>query len=260
MHYLALKDRYLNEDIRFLSNRTIIEYDMERAGLSIIQKYHLLPKKQIKDLLELSKKTNSVNLKYGKKQADIQIGVMQRDNAKLRDGLKEGFKESRDLFLTQNNLSEQDVLSIKKDAIFVMKQVNEQRFDEFVNFREKNRYTSYLLLDKIEIYYKDGVLDIKGLGEVDEKIHHDYFISFLIRFFKKAESSSEEDVLKFLRIFIDHYKRRELEDEFYIPFKTHGMYNYNDGTESQVNYRNNKSELDISYNYKILVNLVQYVL
>lgn len=233
---------------------------MEQAGLNIIRKYKLLPDDIIKELVELSKRSTPLKPKYGKHLADVNIGKMQRDNKSLADGLKEGFKESRDLFLTKNELSEQDIISIKKDAIFVTKHVNETKMDKYINFRPKNIYTGYLLLNNIEIYYSDEKTDIKNLGEVDEEKHKDSFISFINKFFKKSQSSSKEELLKFLRIFIDKYKGLKLKQEFYIPFKTAGKYTYYDGVESEVNYRQDLHELDISYNYLLLVDMVKYVL
>lgn len=260
MNKLALKDRYTNSEIKFLSNTMIIEYDMKRAGLNIIRKYKLLPDKKINSLLELNKKTNVTNPNYGKRMVDIEIGKLQINNEKLREGLKEGFIESRNLFLTKNNLDETNVLAIKKDAIFVMKQVDFTEMDEYVNFRPKNIYTGYLMINQIEIYYHDGELDIKGLGDVDEELHKDTMIKFIMKFFKKSETSSKEEVLKFLRIFLDKYKRLELKPEFYIPFRSGGTYTYKDGVSTAVDYRNDKTEYDISYNYKIFIDFVKYVL
>ena len=84
---LALKDRYLNEDIKFLINSVIIEYDMKDAGISLIRKYKLLPKEVIDHL----KKTNDMvvpgNNKAGKKKANVEIGKMQRDNEVLKQDL-----------------------------------------------------------------------------------------------------------------------------------------------------------------------------
>lgn len=260
MNTLALKDRYTSSEIKFLSNAMIIEYDMKRAGLNIIRKYKLLPDKKINKLLDLNNKTNAANPNYGKRMVDIEIGKLQIDNEKLREGLKAGFIESRNLFLTRNNLDETNVLAIKKDAIFVLKQVDFTKIDEYINFRPKNTYTGYLMINRIEMYYHDGELDIKGLGEVDEELHRDSMIKFFIKFFKKSETSSKEEVLKFLRIFLDRYKRLELKPEFYIPFRSGGMYTYKDGITTAVDYRNDKKEYDITYNYKIIIDLVKYVL
>ena len=121
-------------------------------------------------------------------------------------------------------------------------------------------YSGYLLLNKIEIYYSEEKIDIKNLGEIDEEKHKNFFISFIGKFFRKSQNCSKEELLKFLRLFIDRYKGLKLKSEFYIPFKTGGKYKYLDGIETDVNYRDDLHELDISYNYMILVDIVKYVL
>ena len=103
-------------------------------------------------------------------------------------------------------------------------------------------------------------MDIKGLGDADEKLHEEYFIDFLNKFFKKSENSSKQDVLKFLRIFIDKYKRLELDINFYREFKSGGKFVYKDGYSSSMVYDINIEKLDIRYNYNILISLVQYTL
>ena len=135
-----------------------------------------------------------------------------------------------------------------------------EKLDEFITFRQKNKYSGYLLIDNIEIFYRDGVLDIKNLGDSTIQIHENYFLSFLTSFFKKSEMSSKEEVLRFLRVFIDRYKRLELDSEYYIEFKQRGTYVYKDGVTTDIDFRQDKKEYDISYNYNILISLVQYTL
>lgn len=260
MHELAYKDRYLNTEIRFLINTVIVEYDMKDAGLSLIKKYKLLDKKMIKDLQHLNDMVFPDEPKKGKHLANVKIGKMQIKNKVLKEGLKQGYIEARDQFLTKNNLDERTILSIKKDAIFVTKKVEHTQLDDFINFREKNIYKGYLLIGKIEIYYMDNKLDIKNLGEEGEEIHKEYFLKFIYKFFKKAESSTKGEVLRFIRIFLDKYKRLELESEYYIQFRPNGKYVYKDGTETTIDYRQDKTEYSIMHNYNIIIEIIQQVL
>lgn len=262
---LAKNDRYLNDSIKILINKPIIEYDMKDAGLSIIRKYKLLPDDEIKSLVELNEFSLPDNPKCGKKKANIKIGKMQIKNQVLKEGLKLGFMSARDSFITANDITENEVLSIKKDALFIMRHVDIEELDKYIIFRPKNEYTSYLLIEddkgrnRIELYYKDNYIDIKGLGDEGEEHHKDYMLSFILKFFNKSQSSTKEEILKFIRIFIDKYKRLELEDEYYIEFKNGGKYQYKDGSTASINIKD-KSELDISYNFNILIKLVLYTL
>lgn len=260
MNELAMHDRYLNKEIRFLINFIIIEYDMKDAGLSLIKKYELLDKKEIKELQRLNDMVFPDNPKKGKDLANKKVGKMQITNAKLKEGLKIGYVEARNSFLTENELDERNVLAIKKDAIFVTKRVEHTKMDKYITFREKNIYKGYLLIHRIEIYYTGDRLDIKGLGDEGEKTHENYFLNFIFRFFRKAESSTKEETLKFLRIFLDKYKGLELDSEYYIEFKSQGKYVYKDGEEDRLDYRQDKNEYDIHYNYEILIGIIQNLL
>lgn len=255
MHGLAYSDRFLNDNIHVLFNGTIIEYDMKMAGLSLIQKYKLLDKKTIEYFLDMSKISLPDDPKAGKHKVDVSIGILQKTNEKLKEGLKTGFMEARDLFLTMNELEEIDIISIKKDAIFVRHEVEHEKIDEFINFRKKNTYTGYLLAKKIEIYYNKNTLDVKNLGEKGIEDHRDYFINFIVKFFRKAESSTKPELLRFLRSFVDKYKRLELDSDYYREFNPKSLIKYKDGTKTALDYRG-KEEIDISYNFDILTDIV----
>ena len=69
----AKKEIWQNAAIPFLFNRQIIEYDMKRAGLSLIKEYQLLPKETIQ-------KIESYRSKH---EQDVIIGRMERTNKEL---------------------------------------------------------------------------------------------------------------------------------------------------------------------------------
>lgn len=260
MNLLAVSDKYLNKNINFIMNSIIIEYDMKDAGLSIIKYYKLLDKKTIKSLDRINKIILPDNPKHGKNIVNKKIGIMQINNHNLKEGLKTGFMEARDKFINLNNLDERNIISIKKDAFFVVGKVEHTIINEYIDFREKNIYTAYLLINNIEVYYNNGSMDIKQLGDEGLSEHKNYFLEFLKRFLKKAESFTREDTLKFLRLFIDKYKRLELDEGYYREFKAGGKYVYKDGVRESINFRKDLNELDISYNYDILIKLVTVIL
>lgn len=260
MNPLALNDRYLNKEITLLTNSVIIEYDMKDAGMSLIQKYKLLPDKKIKKLLKTMLIETPTDKKWGKHKSNVEIGILQQTNIKLTDGLKQGFINARDDFLTKNKLEPSDVLSIKKDALFIMKMVKHTELDEYITFRPKSMYTGYILINKLEVYYNNAMVDIKGLGVDDTDIHKPFMISFLIKFFRKTENSDKEETLKFLRLFVDKYKQLKLPFEYYIEFRPKGKLRYKDGVQTEFDYRQDPFEYDISYNYNILISIIKNVI
>lgn len=216
---LYRKDTYLNKNTSSLFNKVIIEYDMKSAGLSLCKEYKLLPKETIHDLERMSKKDRNVA-----------IGRIQRKNARFRESLKSSFVDIRRRFFESNDIQMEDVLSIKKDAIFCLKDCNVLDFGHCV-FVEKNRYTSYIYLNRLELYFSNGgmipendKLDIKGLNDDTLKLHENYMIQFLKTFFRKMESSGHIASSQYLTRFITKYKLGELDIGYYREFNGESLF------------------------------------
>lgn len=250
MAELWKNDIVTNQNIPFLFNTKIYEYDMRDAGFSLTKEFKLLDKEVIEKLD-----------KYKKDKRKVELGLIQRKNTEYTKSLKDAFKEVRRWFFEENNLDDNDVISVKKDAIFTKKKCEHTKFGEFIEFRVKNEYTSYIRLDKrLEFYYRENTLDIKGMNEENMNYHKDYMISFIIKFFEKMESSSPIDVIEFTKRFIDKYKRRELDVGYYRTFDSNSCFKELDNDENAYMeyWEESKNDLDISYNFKeILLKLLQ---
>ena len=241
------KDLFKNPNIPYLFNSEITEYDMKDAGYSIIQEFHLLPD----DLIE----------KLGKMKKDkrtIEIGKISK-NHEFSKKLMDGFKEARRLFFDANNLEIFDIVSIKKDAIFLNKICKDTQVGKFILFRQKNTYTSYIQLgSRIELYYNPYELEVKGISDDVCEKHKDYMLSFINTFFNLMETTKPEVVLTYLNKFISEYKRKELLVGYYRRFDTESLF-----IESTTGYlfgdylEADKDQLDISYNlFNVLLKLV----
>ena len=243
-------DSFINQNIPYLFNQEIIEYDMKEAGFSLTKEFQLLDKKIIEKLE-----------KYKKDKRKVELGKIQRDDKDYRDNLKQAFAYARKLFIESNDLEDHDIISIKKDALFIHKKCKNQQFGNHIIFRPKNIYTSYIQLPKkMEFYYNYEKLDVKGMNDENIALHEDYMIKFIKSFFLKMETESEEDVIKFTRRFIDKYKRKELEVGYYRTFDYRSIIEVT--TEDDVLYKDywedKKEDIDISYNYmNILLKLIQ---
>lgn len=254
MNDLYLKDQYTNKNIISLFNKTIIEYDIESAGLNLLIKYKLLDS-EITDKLKT----------LPKKERVYQIGLLQKKYPGLNKQLNDSFKEIRKVFFEENELERDDIISIKKDAIFVSRELEHTIFDN-VKFKPKNRYTSYINLGSLEFYYNEDKLDIKGLTSEQKKIdcHEEYLIDFIKKYFKKMEYGTKEEQLKFIRYYIDKYKKRELPLGFYRTFNRDGVYEIldeDDGIIFSDYWEDKKDELNISYNYnRIFIPFAKIVL
>ena len=244
------RDSFINENIPFMFNKEIIEYDMKDAGFSLTQEYELLDSKMIEKLAKLKKDKRKV-----------EMGKIERDNSEYREAKKEAFKMARRMFFESNELEIHHIISIKKDAIFTTKRCSNQSFGKYILFRPKNFYSSYIQLGKrLEFYYNPTQLDVKGINDEILKLHEDYMLKIIKLFFKKMETEDDTTVIEFMKRFITKYKRKELEVGYYRQFNHESNFILLDNnTDTFMDYwEDSKDDLDISYNFhEILLKLIQ---
>lgn len=242
-------DLIINENNPYLFNTDIFEYDMKDAGFSLIKEFKLLDKSIIDKLSNQDKETRKVN-----------IGKLQRDNKELVKNLGNAFKEARRLFFEANQLENNDIISIKKDAIFTCKLCKFQEFGKYINFRPKNSYTSYINLgNKLEFYYNSNRLDIKGLSNENYEKHKDYLIKFISQFIKSVEIGNSIATIKMLKKFIDSYKWKELDIGYYRTLDNKSVFKII-GEDVEFDKYYDKDDLDITYNFYIILKLLKIVL
>ena len=223
---------------------------MKDAGFSLTQEFKLLSNKQIESLAKLKKDRRKV-----------EMGKIERDNSEYREAKKEAFKLARQFFFEANGLEQNDIISIKKDAILTSKICTQQKFGKYIEFRPKNLYTSYIQLGKnLEFYYNPSQLDVKGISDETLELHEEYMLKFIKLYFKKMETEDDITVIEFMKRFITKYKRRELEVGYYRQFnhKSDFVLLDNEGDTFMDYWEECKDELDISYNFhNILLKLIQ---
>lgn len=244
---LYMKDMYLNKNINLITNKIIIEYDLKSANTSLCREYKLLPEDEIENIENMSKKNRVVN-----------IGKIMRKNHKFKNELKLSFIDIRRRFFIMNNIQDDDILSIKKDAIFCLKRCE---FLEFGNckFVEKNIYSSYMYLNNFEFYYgkkgfnfDNSILDIKGIDNEILKKHDNYLIKFFKTLFSHFESSSQQTQYEFIKRFLDKYKTLSLDVGYYREFNQESKIRL---TDSYVTY---DEEIFIPYEYKQKHLMIDY--
>lgn len=248
-------DKYLDDNIDYIFNKEIIEYDIKSAGLNIIKKFKLLDDEKINYLNNLEKL-----------HRDISIGKMQRKNKAFSKSLMQGFQECRRMFFDANDIEDDEVLSIKKDAIFLLRTANKTQFDN-IKFVNKNEYISYIRLGKYEIYHNNGKIDVKGISDETLKLHEDGMLRFLNTFFIMMESEpNEKKIKKLLSEFAYEYKSMLLPINFYREFNEKSLFRTNIGFESGLtSYLTNVNKecdyLDISYNYlNVITPLISIII
>lgn len=243
------KDNYINDNFLYLVNKEIIEYDMKEGGFSLVQEFNLLDESIINKLKKMSKEKRK-----------IELGKIQRDDDKFKENLKQAFQAARKIFFEMNDLEDNDILSIKKDAIITTRYCKYSKVGKYIDFRPKHEYTSYIRLDKrLELYYSPNEFEVKGIGENAITLHENYLIKFLKLYFYKLETKTSEDVIEFTRNFIDKYKTRNLPVGYYRNFNVKSDYIIiDDDTRYMTYWEDQKEDIDISYNYfNILLKLIK---
>lgn len=247
---LYKRSLWINKNIEFLFGTDITEYDIHSAGPSLCKQFQLLPKEKLDQLDKMDKKARSV-----------QLGLYQRKDKEFAKKLSEAFSEARKWFLVKNELDEENIISIKKDAIFVCNRFcHETTFGEVV-FNGKNHYTSYLRLNKLEFYINTitSNIDIKGLGQgnaLDEvkNYHGKYLLHFIETFCKLREKeTSRKDASMVLGDFVRNYREKKLPIEYYRMLTRGNMYLLYDpeGNEMlEVEDTDDIENIDIGYNYQ----------
>jgi hypothetical protein len=221
---------------------------MVEAGWNLILYYRLLPKSETDNLKALSKANRK-----------IQIGKLMRDNPEFNRRLTKAFSLMRKKFFEENNIGESNVLSIKKDAIFVLDKVCKHRKFGNVEFATKNRYTSFHLFGNVEMYYQSSTdtLHIKGINDDTLELHRNYMIYVLKMLFRSLESDNRKVFVNTVKEFTKFYKERKLPLGYYREFNPQSVFTITEKLNILSSYRvafpdvgeDLRDTIDISYNY-----------
>lgn len=234
------KSNYLNKDIPYLTNVSIYEYDMSSGGFNILCSKGVFDKKEEQRLINMEKL-----------ERNVYIGKKLRKEPELSSILIEGFKEYLTEFCVMNNIENKDILSIKKDAIFVInKKCNKLKVNKYVSLKEANKYTSYLYVNNIEFYNNTNTLDVKGLK--DDVTNNNAFLGEIKKIMTLMEKNNEIYLFRYLRKLqkdyleynVDYalYKELNINNAYKVSLFDHTYY-YDNIDEDFIDY------ININYNY-----------
>lgn len=241
------KDLYTTSDDFVISD--IVEYDMRDAGYNIIKSLHLLDDNTINALSE------------DKTKRKIEIGKLQRKDKQLALNLKNGFRDYREKFIISNDIIDDEIIAIKKDAIFVTKYCYDTIFDS-VEFVEKNIYSIFAKLNRYEVYIGDNKIDIKGIHDDILEHHKPYMMSIINRTLISLAFNDKKSTIRQLVSFINDYKHRRCNINMYKPLNSDKFnMKLNDQIISIESLgQSYVQDVDISWNYRnIIIPLINLV-
>jgi hypothetical protein len=233
----------------------IIEVDMISAGMTIIRLDKLLPERIIKKLEKIKKSEQS-----------IAIGKISRitEFKTLSKLISNGIRDRVQNFLMINEINDNHLISIKKDAVFVRNIVPKKLIlDDGTQFRFKNNYTTFLKLGQLELYAvpRRFLVDVKGIK--DSSLHQKYMIRFILDILNLLEQNDRVEAAATIQQFRKDYIQKLLPIGFYREFNSTSCYTIINGRniyQFETFTEDNKETLNIIYNLKniilILANIV----
>lgn len=237
--------------ITFLVGRNIREYDISKGNINILLYFNIINQETYNFLYNLPKM-----------ERQVRVGIMQKD-PKIASVISNGFKEMRTLFCTQNNIAENEILAIKKDALYIIDKVPQYTKFKNIEFLCKNLYTSFYYIGGLELYYnsKYEILDVKGISDNILRYHDNYMKDFLMYMFSLIEKRDYVSAISDLNNFRNDYLNLKLPPGYYREFDNRSLYctKYKyDGLNSYIPgiaYDHQLKDLDISFNNNILMEL-----
>lgn len=236
--------------LKYIISRYIYEYDMSKANISVLYSGGIITKKEYDYYYDLPKSIR-----------EKEIGIRRKDK-EFDKILSDLIQQYRIKFLEANNIDDNKIVAIKNDAIFILdNEASITKFDN-VEFIKKNVYTSYINLNRLEIYYNlDNIndietIDVKGISDEKLELHQDYFLNFICTIIDYIQSKPINDVLREITVFMSNYMKRYLELGYYREFNSSSQYTIY-GAEFKFDMIDPKyiNVLDISYNLNLLREL-----
>lgn len=241
---------YYTTDTPFYINTFIREYDISKANINILYNKNLITKELYDHLYNSSREYRQVT-----------IGRMIKKNKKIKDIISKGIAEFRNKLIQMNHINDDDIISIKNDAIFVKgKKLLITDFGN-VKFVEKGLYTSFYKINGLEFYYyynavtNEEYLTIKGMKEKAYNLHKEYFIDFLLVIFNMAQTNNASNILEIIHDFYIKYINKELPIGYYRRFDSESFYDIyleSKFSEYRVSAAGNINTINIAYNAYII--------
>lgn len=235
----------------------IIEYDLSKANINALLSRGIIDKDYYTFLYNAEKKYREVT-----------IGNMIKKDEKIYKEIQLGIKDAKRMFIEKNNIQDEEILSIRNDALFILSErPMEQQFGYYY-FAKKNVFTLFFKFFKNkEFYYRfdqnsmKDIIEVKGISDENLIPHREYFLKFLADISYSIQRSTIEETLNIYNAFLSSYLNRTLDIHFYREFNSYNAYriSMSDGRSFFISALENSpqiiNQLDINYNLKILRDL-----
>ena len=231
-----------NTNIPFIHHEIIEEWDIRSANTSLMRYYSLVDPKIISKFEKMEKR-----------EREPAVGMYSKKNRDFAVSLEDAFTKIINEFIAVNGLDpESDIVSIKKDAVFVRnKPIRQNTFGgETVTFVKKNSYSGCLLIPNYEFYYSRDKIDVKGISDEVLSLHNDGMLAFVSVLMKESNNWIETN--QYMKEYAIAYKNRDLPFNSYREFSSSSKFRVNlYGSEVLMDEIDEDliEDTDISFNY-----------
>lgn len=231
----------------------IYEYDIYKSNISMLLKAKYITQEDYNFYASLPKLDRQ-----------IIVGKLMLKDKKIYSIISEQLKDVREKIIKYNNVSDDEIISIKNDAIFTTRKLSIIEFDN-VKFREANHYKMFINLNKdfhIELYFEqneeDYILDVKGISDDKLLLHHSYMY-ILCNTFNMVVNHNYTDALQYFTTFCKIYDNMDISNlEIYREFNSKSEFTLkmpnNNISYSCTNIPNNISTDMINIDYNRFLN------
>lgn len=237
----------------FIINNYIREYDLSAANINALYTNGYF-----------DKSTYDLFKSYDKKKREVEIGLLIKRDSRVYEIISSGIIDAKKLLFESNNIQDNEVLTIKNDAVFIIsKELVNTVFGNY-EFKCKNLYNTYLKILDLEIYYRDSLnsddifFDIKGIS--DDKLYlHTAMVSLISEVCYRVQRYDKHDNIKFIMNIYENFLYRRLPIEYYRNLDSFSKYTIinNIGIYSLDNISNDMINIiSIDRNLSILRELI----
>lgn len=260
-------------DKPYILSSNIYEYDISKANINILRSMDMITEQEYNNFLIMDKMSREVIIgERIREEREATKTSTSRGYSVTYDTIKNGIIEAKRQLFLHNKLSDDSIIRIANDAVYVQS-IGPLQYTDFiigknnhpVSFIYKGNYRSMIILNKILVLYNidqtgNFVVDIKGIN--DEKIHfHEKMLEFICEMIFLMESGDKNTTLYRFNSFYESYIKRDLELDYYREFNEYSCFRIKNSRVGTLfldpKYKN---YLDISYNISILRQLYSYIL
>jgi len=230
----------------------IFEYDITKANISILLQYGYISPKEFEMYSQMNKL-----------QRQIAIGRLQQ-NPMYSNAINRGFEEARKSLIAVNDIREDDIVSIKKDALYVLRRLNITDFTN-IHFTLRGTYSIFLNCMGLEIYFfwdertDDYDIQIKGIN--DDKLYlHEAFMSIICDILRYVQQGDLQSAMSYITEIRERYNSKDFPIECYREFNSNSSYrligrNFGVSDLTEEEKISLRQFIDKSYNMTFLLEL-----